>query len=159
VIQCLAPSAVTSLGSPVRLIDAWQQGALGARSSELQKLGRDGATRRVFFGQSVKAGQCSECRRNPLALIGYPPPFPKDGRIRLIDFPIEKIVIAGPRMDLDPANLADETAIMLVRMMFPCRGVRQPATGAAKIFDGPSVACHPAIMRSIKRVFQLRGLR
>jgi hypothetical protein len=42
VIQCLTPSAVTSLGSPAKPVLAWQQGALSAWTSELQKLGRDG---------------------------------------------------------------------------------------------------------------------
>ena len=76
-----------------------------------------------------------------------PPPFPKDGRLRLIDFPIEKIVIAGPRVDFAPANLTAETAGMLVWMLLPCRGVREPAIGTAKIFGRPHVACHSATMR------------
>ena len=76
-----------------------------------------------------------------------PPPFPKDGRLRLIDFPIEKIVIAGPRVDFAPANLTAETAGMLVWMLLPCRGVREPAIGTAKIFGRPCTAGHPAFMR------------
>jgi hypothetical protein len=75
------------------------------------------------------------------------PPFPKHGRLRLIDFPIEKFIIARPRVDLHPANFAAETTGVLVRMLLPSRGVRQPAIGTAKIFGGPYVACHPAIMR------------
>jgi len=51
------------------------------------------------------------------------PPFPKGGRTRLINFPIEKIVIARPRVDFAPANLAAESARMLVRMLFPSCGV------------------------------------
>ena len=50
-IQCLIPSAVTSLGSPAKPVLAWQQGALGAWTSESQKLGRDGVIpSRLFFG-------------------------------------------------------------------------------------------------------------
>src|SRR5882724_486502 len=71
------------------------------------------------------------------------PPFPKDGRVRLIDFPIEKIIIAGPRVDLGRANLAAETARMLAWMPLPCRDVRQPAIGAVKKFGRPYLACHP----------------
>ena len=82
------------------------------------------------------------------------PPFPKDGRLRLVDLPIEKIIIARPRVDLGPANLTAETARMLVWMLLPCRGVRQPAIGTAKIFGRPYVACHPAIMRHTEHVFQ-----
>ena len=77
-----------------------------------------------------------------------PPPFPKDGRLRLIDFPIEKFIIARPRVDLSPANLTAETARMLVWMLLPCRGVWEPAVGTAKIFGRPYVACHPAIMHA-----------
>jgi hypothetical protein len=82
------------------------------------------------------------------------PPFAETGRIRLVDLPIEKLVIAGPGMDLAPANLATEAAGMLVLVMFPRRGVRQPAMGAAKIFGCPNAICHPTIMRSIGRIFQ-----
>jgi hypothetical protein len=74
------------------------------------------------------------------------PPFPKHRRHRLIDFPLEKFIIARPRVDLHPANLAAETTGVLVWMLLPSRGVRQPAIGTAKIFGGPYVACHPAIM-------------
>ena len=52
------------------------------------------------------------------------PPFPKGGRPRLVDFPLEKIIIAGPRVDVGPANLAAETAGLLGEMPLPCRGVR-----------------------------------
>src|ERR1700690_2710085 len=87
-----------------------------------------------------------------------PPPFPKDGRLRLIDFPIEELIIAGPSVDLDPANLTTETARMLVWMQLPCRGVRQPAIGTAKIFGRPYAACHFAIMRPADHVFHPRSL-
>jgi hypothetical protein len=53
-----------------------------------------------------------------------PPPFPKLGRLYLIDSPIEKIIIARPRVDLAPANLAAETARMLVWMLLPGRDIR-----------------------------------
>jgi len=43
VIQCLTPGAVTSLGSPARLFQAWHQGVLSAWTSELQQLRRDGS--------------------------------------------------------------------------------------------------------------------
>jgi hypothetical protein len=76
------------------------------------------------------------------------PPFPKAARHGLIDFPIEKIIIARPRVDLDPANLTTETARVLVWMLLPYRGVRQPAIGAGKMFGRPHVASHHAIMRT-----------
>jgi hypothetical protein len=86
-------------------------------------------------------------------MLGWSPlPFPKDGRLRLIDFPIEKIIIARPRVYLGPANLTAETARMFVGMLLPCRGVRQPAIGTAKIFGRPYVACHPAIMQRTEHV-------
>src|SRR5712671_8205893 len=75
------------------------------------------------------------------------PPFPKHGRPRLVDFPVEKIIIARPRVDLAPANLTAETARMLVWMLLPCRGVRQPAVGTAKIFGRPYATCHLINMR------------
>ena len=86
------------------------------------------------------------------------PTFPEDGRVRLIDFPIEKIIIARPCMDIGPANLAAETARMLVWMLLLCRGVRRPAIGTAKKFGRPYVACHPAIMRRAEHVFQRSNL-
>jgi hypothetical protein len=86
------------------------------------------------------------------------PPLPKDGCLRLIDFPIEEIIIARPRVDFGRANLTAETARMLVWMVLPCRGVRQPAIGTAKKFGRPHVACHPAIMRRTEHLFQSRSL-
>jgi hypothetical protein len=50
-------------------------------------------------------------------------------------------------MDTAAADLAAEAAGMLVRMIFPGCGVKQSAIGAAKLFDGPDGACHPANMR------------
>ena len=52
-------------------------------------------------------------------LVAHPHLFPKPRDNRLIDFPIEKIIIARPRVDLDPANLTTETARVLV-----CNAVR-----------------------------------
>ena len=49
-------------------------------------------------------------------------------------------------MDFDSANLAAEAAGMPGWMLLARRGVGQPAIGTAKIFGGPDVACHPAIM-------------
>jgi hypothetical protein len=99
----------------------------------------------------------------PIWLVGFskiciPPPFPEYGRVRLVDFPIEKIIIARPRMDFRPANLAAETARMLVWMLLLCCGVRQPAIGAAKKFGRPNVACHPAFMRRAQHKFQCSRL-
>lgn len=82
------------------------------------------------------------------------PPFAKGGRIHFTDFPIKKVVIARPRVDLAPANLTTETARVLELVMLPCGDVRKPAIGAAKIFSRPYATCHPAIMRSLKHVFQ-----
>jgi hypothetical protein len=87
-----------------------------------------------------------------------PPPLPKDRRLRLIDFPIKKFIIARPRVDLGRTNLTAETSRMLVWMFLPCRGVRQPAIGTAKIFGRPYIACHPASMRRTEHVFQPSGL-
>lgn len=84
------------------------------------------------------------------------PPSAKARGLRLVDFPIEKIIVAGPRVDLAPANLASEISRLLVCMLLPCRGVRHPAIGTAEIFDRPDVACHPAIMRRTEPAFQRR---
>jgi hypothetical protein len=90
---------------------------------------------------------------------GHPPPFPEGRRLHLIDFPIEKIIVARPRVDLAPTNHTAETARVLVgRMLLPCRGVRQPAIGTAKIFGRPYAACHPAIMRRTEYAFQPSAL-
>src|SRR5271169_1064651 len=86
------------------------------------------------------------------------PPSPKGGRLRLIDFPIEKIIIASPGVDLASANLTSEVSRLLVCMLFSGRGVRHPAIGTAKIFDGPDVAYHPATMRRTGHRFQPRSL-
>jgi hypothetical protein len=73
----------------------------------------------------------------------------------VIDFPVEKIVIAGPGVDLGLANLTLETAGMPVCVLLPGRSVGQPAIRTVKILDGPYVvACHPAIMRRNRRAFQ-----
>ena len=106
------------------------------------------------------------CRRMNYAAIrsvGFskiciPPPFPEYGRVRLIDFPIKKIIIARPCMDFGPANLAAETARMLVGMLLLCRSVRQPAIGTAKKFGRPYFACHPAFMRRAQHKLQRRQL-
>jgi hypothetical protein len=98
----------------------------------------------MSFCTMIRASRAQQVR-NPLAgrgACGSRPPFPKHGRVRLIDFPIEKIIIAGPRVDLGPANLAAETARMLVWMPLPCRDVRQPAIGTVKKFGRPDIACH-----------------
>ena len=76
----------------------------------------------------------------------------------MIDFPIEKFIIAGPRVDLGRANLTAEAAGMLVWMLLPCRGVRQSAVGAVEIFGLPYVACHPAIIRRSRHVIQPNSL-
>jgi len=38
------------------------------------------------------------------------PPFPEYGRLRLIDFPIEKVIVARPGVHFDAANFASEIA-------------------------------------------------
>jgi hypothetical protein len=40
------------------------------------------------------------------------PSFAEDGGLWLIDFPIEEVVIAGPGMDFNPADLASEASRM-----------------------------------------------
>ena len=82
------------------------------------------------------------------------PPFAEVGPLRLVDLPIEKIIIAGPRVDLAPANLAAETAGMPGWMLLPCRGVRQRAIRTAEIFDGKKTACHHQMMLRAERLFQ-----
>jgi hypothetical protein len=82
------------------------------------------------------------------------PPFPKDGRLRLVDLPIEKIIIARPRVDFAPANFTVEAAGMPGRMLLPCRGVRQRAIGTAEIFACKKTACHGAMMLRAGRLFQ-----
>ena len=82
------------------------------------------------------------------------PPFSKDRRLRLVDFPVEKIIVARPCVNFDAANLAAEAAGMLGWMLLPRRGVRQPAVGTAKKFGRPYVACHKVIMRGIEHMFQ-----
>ena len=85
---------------------------------------------------------------------GLRPPFSEGGRLRLIDFPVEEFVIAGPGVDFDTANLAAKAAGMPGRMLLARRGVRQPAIGTAKILGLPNLACHGAIMRRTVQVFQ-----
>jgi len=53
VIQCLIPSAVTSLGSPAKLFQAWQQGALSAWTSEHKSQGATGAIPSRLFCAST----------------------------------------------------------------------------------------------------------
>ena len=113
----------------------WTTGQLAARS-EVAATGRSVFQNSAFWQPSGTSDACWS-----------PPPFPEDERVRLINFPIEKIIIAGPCMDLGPADLTVETARMLVWMLLSCRGVRQPAIGTAKKFGRPYVACHPANMR------------
>ena len=57
-------------------------------------------------------------------------------------------------MDFGRANLALEAARMLVMVLFPGRGVRQPATWTAKIFGRPDTVCHLQIMRHAERLRQ-----
>src|SRR5216684_8999521 len=80
--------------------------------------------------------------------------FPKDRRLRLIDLPIEKVIKAGPGVDLGPANLTVETARMLVWMLFFCRRIIHPAVGAAEIFGRPYASGHPATMPRQSSIFQ-----
>jgi hypothetical protein len=57
-------------------------------------------------------------------------------------------------MDLGLANLAFETAGMLVWMLLFGRDVVHPATGAGEIFGRPYAAGHPANMRREQDFFQ-----
>jgi hypothetical protein len=110
------------------------------------------------LGDGAAAVMRPRCVAPLLAPCRSSPSFAKDGRFHLIDLPIEKVVIARPRVHPAPANVTAECAGMLVGMMLPCRGVRQPAVGAAKIFGRPYIACHTLIMRSIERIFQRSSL-
>ena len=100
-----------------------------------------------FVRRCLDAGNKEAPQAQLTSVCWSAPPFPKHGRLRVSDFPIEKLIIARPRVDLHSANLAAETTRVLVRMLLPSRGVTQPAIGTAKIFGGPYVACHLAIMR------------
>jgi hypothetical protein len=101
---------------------------------------------RECMGEARRAVSRWKAAKASLRRFWSLPPFSKHGRSGLIDFPIEKIVVARPRVDLGLANLTLETAKMLIWMLLPCRSVRQPAIGTGKIFGHPYVACHPAIM-------------
>ena len=82
------------------------------------------------------------------------PPLAEVGPLRLVDLPIEKIIIARPRVDFAPANFTVEAAGMPGRMLLPCRGVRQRAIGTAEIFACKKTACHGAMMLRAGRLFQ-----
>ena len=70
------------------------------------------------------------------------PALAEDGRGRLIDLPVEEIVIAGPCVDFCAADFACESAGMPRRMLLLRCGVTEPALGAFKKFSGPDAACH-----------------
>lgn len=79
------------------------------------------------------------------------PSFAEDGRLRLIDFPIEKFVIAGPGVDFDPANLASEAPGMRGRMLLLRRSIGQPTIGTVKKLGRPDTACHaPKMLRIVQ---------
>jgi hypothetical protein len=114
------------------------------------------------FGKSSRSGRTRLRPPNSLALRATPqrvtspllqpddlsadsrlrPSFAEDGRPRLIDFPIEEIVVAGPGVDFDPTDLAIKIAGMPGRMLLLCCSIRQPAIGTVKKFGGPDTACH-----------------
>ena len=68
----------------------------------------------------------------------------KNGRLRLDGFPIEEVVVTGPRVDLGIANITVETAGTLVLTFLSRRGVIHPATGAGELFSRPYAVSHPA---------------
>ena len=68
----------------------------------------------------------------------------KNRRLRLDGFPIEEVVVTGPRVDLGIADIAVETAGTLVLTFLSCRGVIHPATGAGELFSRPYAVSHPA---------------
>jgi hypothetical protein len=85
VIQCLSPSAVTSLGSPAELILGLGKGALGALTSECNKSGATGQPAAPFaFGRLVIAGLVPGTTKEMLAAFrpGFQNPnkFTLDGR-------------------------------------------------------------------------------
>ena len=75
------------------------------------------------------------------------PAIAENGRLGLNGFPTEEIIRAGPGVDLALANLAFETAGTLVAVLFPCRSIIHPATGAVEVFGRPYAACHRSNMR------------
>ena len=74
-----------------------------------------------------------------------------EDRLRPLDgFPAEIVMGAGPGVDFGLAHPAFEIARMLVRVLFPCRGVIHSATGAGEFFGRPDAACHAATMRRLR---------
>ena len=68
-IQCLIPSAVTSLGSPARLFRAWQRAS--QRLDQRDNIGRGGATRRAFLIPRIAARLCGKADRFSLEFPGW----------------------------------------------------------------------------------------
>jgi hypothetical protein len=62
--------------------------------------------------QAVTADHRQQMADDVAAELRSRPPFAEDRRLRLIDFPIEEVVIAGPGVDLDPADFASEASGM-----------------------------------------------
>jgi hypothetical protein len=75
VIQCLTPSAVTSLGSPARLILGLASGRSQPWTSELRKLGRDGSNPAASFSFCASFSfKCVSVRRSHRADKNSPGP-------------------------------------------------------------------------------------
>ena len=70
VIQCLLPSAVTSLGSPARLFQGLAIRALSAPDQRAQQSGRGGSNPAAFFIQQVIPGRAQSGRTRNLEIPG-----------------------------------------------------------------------------------------
>src|ERR1700734_2355098 len=98
------------------------------------------------MSQALEVRSLRSLRSRRPASARSSPPFAELGRIRLVDLPVEEIVVAGPRVDQAPADFASEAAGTLGRLFFLGHAVGQRATGTAEIFDDEKTACHPAMM-------------
>ncbi len=71
-IQCLTPSAVTSLGSPAKLLTLCTGALPSAWTSEKQKLGRDGSNPVAFFWFSHSGTRaCANPESRSLIISGF----------------------------------------------------------------------------------------
>src|SRR5579859_2462368 len=83
------------------------------------------------------------------------PLFAENGRFAPDRLPIEEVIKPGPGMDLGIADLAVETAGMLVRMLLPGRTIIHPAIGTGEFFSRPDAVGHaryplPAVLFSVR---------
>ena len=133
-------------------------GRIGERSAVREVRGSRGRSRHdrraVRSGYQIACGRARRYRASGARL----PPSAELGRHRAFRLPSVEFIRPGPCVDLAGADLAFESARMLVLMLLPCRGIIHPAIGAGKIFDRPDAVSHGAIMRRIGPGFQPKPL-